>query len=103
MSTTSTTVLNLTIEGMSCGHCVARVTKALAGVPGVEVISAIVGSAQIAVADTSAAKAAVAALGEAGFPARAASPAVAPAQRAGGCCGGASGSATEKAVGKSCC
>lgn len=28
--------LELRIEGMTCGHCVARVRKALSGVPGVE-------------------------------------------------------------------
>lgn len=29
----------MSIEGMSCGHCTGRVTKALAGLDGVEVIS----------------------------------------------------------------
>jgi copper chaperone len=27
---------NIEIRGMSCGHCVAAVTKALAGIPGVK-------------------------------------------------------------------
>ncbi len=37
----------LTIDGMSCGHCVARVTKTLAALPGVTVDSVTVGSARI--------------------------------------------------------
>jgi copper chaperone len=37
----------LTIEGMSCGHCVGRVTKALSGVPGLNVEDVTVGSARV--------------------------------------------------------
>ena len=37
----------LTIEGMSCGHCVQAVKRALEGVPGVEVREAEIGSATI--------------------------------------------------------
>ena len=37
----------LTIEGMSCGHCVMSVRKNLAGVPGVEVEDVRIGSAKI--------------------------------------------------------
>jgi len=103
MTIASATVLNLAIEGMSCGHCVARVTKALTGIPGVEVTSVIIGSAQIAVAETSAAKAAVAALGEAGYPVRVESPATAPVKRTGGCCGGASENAKGITGGTACC
>jgi copper chaperone len=32
-----TTKVELAVEGMSCGHCVARVKKALEGVEGVRV------------------------------------------------------------------
>lgn len=39
--------LSLKIGGMSCGHCVARVQKALAGLEGVEVRSVGVGSATL--------------------------------------------------------
>lgn len=105
MNTTSPIVLNLAIEGMSCGHCVARVTKALTGIPGVEVASVAVGSAQLAVADAAAANAAVAALAEAGYSARSESQAILPMKRAGGCCGGASASEKAKTggAGGSCC
>ena len=39
--------LELEITGMSCGHCVARVTKALGRVPGVQVDSVEVGKARL--------------------------------------------------------
>ena len=39
--------LNIDISGMSCGHCVARVTKALQA-PGVTVESVDIGSAKVA-------------------------------------------------------
>jgi copper chaperone CopZ len=39
--------LTLTIGGMSCGHCVAKVGKALGAMPGVVVHSVAVGSASV--------------------------------------------------------
>ena len=42
-----TTTIN--ISGMSCGHCVAAVQKALAAVPGVSVLDVKIGSASIAI------------------------------------------------------
>jgi copper chaperone len=39
--------LTLTIEGMSCGHCVARVTKALGAVDGIELGDVRIGAAQL--------------------------------------------------------
>ena len=39
--------LNLKIDGMSCGHCVARVDKALSKLDGVNVQRVDVGSAEI--------------------------------------------------------
>ena len=39
--------LELEITGMSCGHCVARVTKALGKVLGVQVDSVEVGKARL--------------------------------------------------------
>ena len=87
-----TTTLN--IDGMTCGHCVQAVTKALSAVPGVKVRSVAVGSAVIEASDGWAAGTAVAALEEAGYPARAAADvavtvAATPARSGGGCCGGA--------------
>jgi copper chaperone len=40
--------LGIAISGMSCGHCVARVSKALSAVPGVRVDKVDVGSARVA-------------------------------------------------------
>jgi copper chaperone len=40
--------IQIAISGMSCGHCVGRVTKALSAVPGVRVDAVEVGSARIA-------------------------------------------------------
>lgn len=39
--------LTLNISGMSCGHCVARVTKALSSVDGVDVKDVKIGSATV--------------------------------------------------------
>lgn len=39
--------LAIRIEGMSCGHCVSRVTKALQATPGVTVKDVQIGSATV--------------------------------------------------------
>ena len=39
--------LSLSIDGMSCGHCVSAVREALESVPGVTVMSVAVGSATV--------------------------------------------------------
>ena len=39
--------LSVTIGGMSCGHCVSKVSKALRALPGVVVHSVEVGSASV--------------------------------------------------------
>ena len=39
--------LTLHIEGMSCGHCLNAVNRALASVPGVEVDSVRIGRAEL--------------------------------------------------------
>ena len=39
--------LTLRIDGMSCGHCVARVEKALSKLDGVNVRKVVLGSAEI--------------------------------------------------------
>jgi len=41
------TSLNLTIDGMSCGHCVMSVQKALRALDGVEVTQVQIGSAAL--------------------------------------------------------
>lgn len=82
----------LTINGMSCGHCVQAVTKVLAGVTGVAVRSVAVGSAEITAPDGLTVARAVSALGEVGYAAKASEvPAGTAAQAIPGasCCGGA--------------
>lgn len=104
MNTTTQDVrtTTLAIDGMTCGHCVLAVTKALSVVPGVQVKSVAVGSAEIK-GDGSAAGRAVAALDEAGYPAEALGDAVASSAtrpaKSGGCCGGARGAAASIAPG----
>ena len=39
--------LKLTIDGMSCGHCLNRVQKALATLPGVQIESVQIGRATV--------------------------------------------------------
>ncbi|GMV26723.1 MAG: hypothetical protein AMXMBFR58_27540 [Phycisphaerae bacterium] len=91
-TTNSTERLTLSIDGMSCGHCVQTVTKALSGVPGVKVYSVALGSAEIDAEVSNAANDAIAALGDAGYQATVARRAsVASPARAGGCCGGPKG------------
>ena len=41
------TKLELEIDGMSCGHCVAAVTEALGELPGVRVDDVRIGNAQV--------------------------------------------------------
>ena len=67
---------HLKIEGMSCGHCVGRVTSALKGLPGVEMTVVAIGSADVRLdpAQTSAG-AVAAAVTSAGYPAAAEQPA----------------------------
>ncbi|HWA40128.1 MAG TPA: cation transporter [Gemmatimonadales bacterium] len=39
--------LKLTIDGMSCGHCLNRVQKALAALPGLQIASVQIGQATL--------------------------------------------------------
>lgn len=58
--------LSLSIRGMTCGHCVARVRTALAAVPGVQVEDVRVGSADV-VTEGTPAGAVIAAVTAAGY------------------------------------
>jgi copper chaperone len=63
--------VKLTITGMSCDHCVRRVTKALAGVPGVTVKQVTEGHAIVdSNGQPEALSAIVRALDDAGYEAR---------------------------------
>jgi len=90
-TTTTNETITLSIDGMSCGHCVQAVTKALSAVPGVRTKSVTVGTAEIEAKDGEAAGQAIAALQAAGYPARAMATDVSVSSKpAGGCCGGSS-------------
>ena len=58
----------LQIEGMSCGHCLNAVSRALAAVPGVEIESVRMGTAQVRYDENSTSPDALeAAVAEAGY------------------------------------
>ncbi len=78
--------VNLSIGGMSCGHCVAAVRDALEQLPGVAVQQVAIGTASVALDPTSVSAATVvSAIQEAGYDARVADR---PLPQAGGttCC-----------------
>lgn len=62
----------LQIEGMSCGHCLNAVNRALSGVPGAEVRSVQMGRAEVVVSSSGVADALVGAIAAAGYRATAA-------------------------------
>jgi copper chaperone len=64
----NTTTETIGIEGMSCGHCVQAVKRALEGTGGVEVHEVAIGSACVSYDPNDGARAAIAeAIEEAGF------------------------------------
>jgi len=73
------TNLTLSIDGMTCGHCVANVRRALESLPNVHVQDVRIGSAQVHVADATPAtlRPILAALSDAGYPGSVQTPAVA--------------------------
>ena len=84
----------LSIEGMSCGHCVGQVKSALQGLPGVTVENVSVGAAEVAYDEATVSPDVLTkAVSEAGYDAKvtptkrsALSCAPAPKQGGGGCC-----------------
>lgn len=66
--------LTLTIDGMSCSHCLNAVNRALAELPGVEVQSVKIGRADVRYDERAVEPSSIeAAVTGAGYPARAAS------------------------------
>ncbi len=59
--------LELTIDGMSCDHCVRAVRSALEAIPGVEAGEVRVGAAQVRYQDPAVVRDIVAALEEEGY------------------------------------
>jgi copper chaperone len=95
-------ITELKVDGMTCGFCVASVTKALKRVPGVQDVEVDLGSGIARVRGEHTAHQVpelVAALGEAGYEAGAAP---AAHQRPTGGCGAGAGAAA-KGLGGCCC
>ena len=66
--------LTLSIDGMSCGHCLNAVNRALADLPGVEVRSVRIGRAELRYDERAVEPSSIeAAVTGAGYPARVAS------------------------------
>jgi copper chaperone len=59
--------LAITINGMSCSHCLNAVTKALSSVPGLEVRSVRIGRAELTVEDAAVSEQVKAAIERAGY------------------------------------
>lgn len=79
--------LKFEVDGMSCGHCVGRVEKALRSVPGVEIKKVMVGTAEVVLDPSrSSREAVVAAIEAAGYDAHEA--AGVTAEKDSNCCGG---------------
>jgi copper chaperone len=65
--------LTLRIEGMSCGHCVGAVSRALAALPGVEIRSLGIGRVDLGYDESAVEPSTIeAAVTDAGYPAKAA-------------------------------
>lgn len=74
------------IDGMSCGHCVGAVTRALQATPGVSVRSVVVGTAEVEADSPAATAGALAAIEAAGYTAEVVASAPSQARSGCGCC-----------------
>jgi copper chaperone len=82
--------IELQVQGMTCGACVRHVTQALTPITGVDAVAVDLNSGQVRVKGNPDSAALLAALDDAGYPARLASqasPAAAPAGGCGSACG----------------
>ena len=81
-------MIELRVEGMTCGHCVSAVTRAVKAVDPEANVEVDLGTGKVRVAGRSSAEALGKAIAEAGYPAApAGEQAAAAAVRKGGCCG----------------
>lgn len=85
-------LVTLSIDGMSCGHCVRAVTSALSGLKSGRLRDVGIGFAEIEVLSPTAEADAIAALADSGYSAKTKRPASgSEAQAKSGCCGGPKG------------
>ena len=87
LAATGAPTVTFSIDGMSCGHCVGNVTRALKATPGITVRSVAVGTAEVEAESPAAAAAALAAIDAAGYTAKVAASAPPMARSGCGCCG----------------
>lgn len=80
-------MIELKVEGMTCGHCVSAVTRAVKEVDPSAEVRVDLGSGRVSVDGRAPEAALRKALGEAGYPASAAPQASGAVRSAGGCCG----------------
>jgi copper chaperone len=81
-------MIELRIEGMTCGHCVSAVTRAVKTVDPEANVQVDLGTGRVRVDSRSSADALGKAIAEAGYPASpAGEQAPAAARKKGGCCG----------------
>ncbi len=59
--------VELNIEGMTCANCVREVTESLKDLPGVQILEVGIGTAKLAVEDSTAGKAALEAVRGVGY------------------------------------
>lgn len=81
------TAVELKVEGMTCGNCARHVEEALRPLAGVQGIDVDLDGARVRVTGTADTAALIAALDDAGYPARLAE----GARKGGSCCGGCCG------------
>ena len=67
MPATIPTTIGLAITGMSCEHCVSRITRTLSGIPGLQVVDVSVGAANVRVTEPTALDRAIADLADLGY------------------------------------
>lgn len=81
-------MIELRVEGMTCGHCVSAVTRAVKAVEPEANVEVDLGTGRVRVDGRSSADALGKAIAEAGYPASLASGEAPAARKKGGCCGG---------------
>jgi len=79
-------MIELRVEGMTCGHCVSAVTRAVKAVDPEANVQVDLGTGKVRVDSRSSADALGKAIAEAGYPASPAGGQAPAAQKKGGCC-----------------
>lgn len=69
-TTTAPDTITLAVDGMTCGHCVSRVDKALRAVPGVQDVTVTLADHKARVSGSASREALAAAVVQAGYEAR---------------------------------